>query len=619
MSITAERPTAPQDSEHPTATAADVNPHPAADADADAAADSGAVASATTAPISSAEAAAALDAETVIPDGAPTYPIYEIGHHGDINPADLVIGANRRKTVVLSSTFVNSIKALGVQQRIHVYQDEAGHMIIEDGQRRALGALKAGRELVPYEVIERPATARLIYQQLALNEQERMTTGDTAAAHLQLHLLGETAGTIARTSGRAPKEVKHLLAVGKSAAAAAAADQYDLDLPQLLVFAEFDDDPAAQRNLHDAIRFGNFAHVAQRLRDNRAERDARQKLVDEAAAQSIPIVSGAGYGHTEQTLRKLGITDDAAVQQHRETCKGHAIYLEAAWVGTGRELVATPVCADPIANGHTVPDHVRRDMGVSPKKKLADMEPKEAEKARAAHKLVIDNNKDWQSAVVVRRRWIAEEFAKRPQVPPGAEMFIVTWLLRNPFFLREGLTNALPQLALAMLPDGAKHPLVNSELAEHLLAKIGTNRKAIVLAAAVIFLAWEDTHGGSDQGKGTWRRFNAADTQILQQMETWGYPLSEVEQLVAHPKSPAKKRARKTATTTTPATPTPEPTDGSPSHQPADEDASPVQAADAVDLDDTAAQQGGPVRGDTPEEPDDEQADDEPADDDPAD
>lgn len=497
-----------------------------------------------------AEVAAALQAETVIPDDAPTFPIYEIGHTGEVDPASLVIGANRRKKVPLTRSFIGTIKARGVKRRIHVYQDEAGHLIVEDGQRRTRGAIKAGRELVPFEVIENPTVANLIYDQLALNDHELMTTGDIARAHLQLSLLGEKAGTIARNSGRGPKEVKSLIAVASSAAATSVADQYDLDLPQLLAFAEFEGDEAAQRRLHTAIGHGNFTHVAQQLRDDRDERAARQKLIDEAKAQGMPVVDFAGYGCREQTLRRLGITGEDAVREHQEKCAGRAVCIESTWVGNGRAWIASPVCLDAVANGHTVPDHVKQDVGLATKKKVADMSPKEAEAARKARKEVIDNNKAWQSAVVVRRKWIAEEFAKRTKVPAGAELFIAGELLRNPFFLRDGLTNGLTPLADVVLPVGGKRPLHGTELAKDVIAKIGpstpaTSRKAIVIAATLIFYAWEDKHGGDDQGKNTWRRFNEHDTRILLQMETWGYPLSDVERLVAHPKPKTEPRRRR--------------------------------------------------------------------------
>src|SRR3954452_21643391 len=72
----------------------------------------------------------------------------------------------------------------------------------------------------------------------------------------------------------------------------------DRTLEQLLVIAEFDGDPDAQARLADGLRWGNFTHIAQQLRDARADREARQKILDDAAAHGIPVVDGAGYDHT---------------------------------------------------------------------------------------------------------------------------------------------------------------------------------------------------------------------------------------------------------------------------------------------------------------------------------
>ena len=497
-----------------------------------------------TAGITAGESSPLQPEQFVVPDDAVTHPNYPIGHRGDVGPATVVIGPNRRKTVVLGTGFVNSIKARGVLRRIHVYQDPAGHLLIEDGQRRTLGAIKAGRASVPFEVVEEPAdAAELIYDQLGLNDHERMTARDVAESYRQLSLLGETLTKMARESGRKTKDVKGLLAVAGSGAARAAGD--DLTLEQLLVIAEFDGDPDAQARLADGLRWGNFTHVAQKLRDARADREAKQKILDDAAAHGIPVVDGAGYDHTAQPLSRIGIDGDDAIEEHRRNCAGHAVMVTTDWSGTGRIWVAKPVCQDPVTNGHTVPDWVQREMAGSaaaPKKKVADMDPEEAEKARAERKQVRDNNLAWQSAVVVRREWLANGFVKRMAVPAGAELFIVGELLRNPHYLHDGLSDGLTPLATAVLPAGAKLPLPHSELAEHLVGKITTSKRGVVLAAAVIFYAWEDDHGGDDLAKTTWRRFTADDTRVLLQMEKWGYELSDVERLVAYPKRDTKAR-----------------------------------------------------------------------------
>jgi len=509
-------------------------------------------ADADSAPVAKDTAATATGAggpeQFVMPDDAPIHPLYPIGHRGDVDPAALVIGPNRRKTVVLGAGFVNSIKARGVLRRIHVYQDPAGHLLIVDGQRRRLGAIKAGRASVPFEVVEEPAdAAHLIYDQLGLNDHERMTTRDVAESYRQLSLLGQTPTRMARESGRKSREVKDLLAVAGSTAARAAGDEVTFE--ELVVIAEFDGDPEAQRRLAEGLRWGRFTHVAQQLRDERADREAKQKILDIAAAQGVPVVDGAGYDRTAQPLNRVGLDGDDAAEEHRKNCAGHAVVVTTEWSGTGRIWVAKPVCQDPVANGHTVPEWVKREMEgptSAPQKKLADMDPEDAERVRAERKQVRENNLAWQSAVVVRREWLAKEFVKRTAVPAGAELFLAGELLRNPHYLHDGLSDGLTPLAKAVLGEGAKLPLSHGELAEHLVGKITTGKRGVVLAAAVIFYAWENGHGGDDLAKGTWRRYTGDDTRVLLQMEKWGYELAEVERLVAYPKTtkaPTSRRA----------------------------------------------------------------------------
>ena len=151
---------------------------------------------------------------------------------------------------------------------------------------------------------------------------------------------------------------------------------------------------------------------------------------DITLGQALAELSPAGYDHTAQPLSRLGLDGADAADEHRTNCAGHAVVVTTEWSGTGRIWVAKPVCQDPVANGHTVPDWVKREMrspgagkltarGSAPtaKKKIADMDPEDAEQARAERKEIRDNNLAWQSAVVVRRDWLATQFATRTAVP----------------------------------------------------------------------------------------------------------------------------------------------------------------------------------------------------------
>lgn len=477
--------------------------------------------------------------ETVIPDDAATHPIYEIGTRHRVAPGDLIVGANVREDVKLDAGFVKSIKALGVLQAIHAYQDEAGHLIVEDGQCRTLGAIDAEQETVPVEIIENPALAARIYQQLAQNEHRHaMTLGDTARAYRQLTLAGEKASAIQKTTGRTQKDVKRLHAVAQSGAAITAADK-GLDLVQAAAVAEFSDDPDAAQKLVDAalgkLGWQTFDHVYQQLVDKRAERKAKAELRAQAEAEGLLLVDEAGYGHTEQPLDHIGfdLSDEVAIARHRETCEGHAVVIDQRHDTEAKRRVwmLVPVCVDPVANGHELPKHMQRQQ---PKKKAADMTDAERAKASAERKLVVENNKAWQSAVTVRREWLGEFARNRKTVPAGAEAFVLGEFLTLPWYLSNHLNNARTLLDRAVHGDKVMHS--HDEMAKLLIGKTGGSAKrAIVMQLALVFAAWEGGAGDDDAGKGKWRRFDVSDTRVLRFMEKCGYGLSEVERLVAYP------------------------------------------------------------------------------------
>ena len=482
-------------------------------------------------------------AATVIPDDVVLHPRYEIGTRHTVDVADLVIGANVRTDIEFDKGFLNSLRMFGILQAIHVYQpgdDERAPLVVEDGQMRTLGALQVDLQQGPVEIIADPNSADRIYQQYTQNKHRHaMSLADEARAVKQLALYGERASEVAKKLGHTAKDGKRLRTIADSSAALDAVGTHGLDLLQADAVAEFDGDPTAVKHLLAAAKQGpgSFTHVLQRLRDDRDERAAIAELRASAEAQGLAVVDQAGHGCTEQRLSALGYDpDDAtAIQRHRETCEGHAVLISHKWVGGGkREFVLVPVCVDPAANGHELPEDMKRDQ---PKKKVADMDPAEAEATRAEKRRVIENNKAWQSAVTVRRAWIRELIARKT-VPAGAEVFIAREMLNGSHWLREAVTTH-PSLLAEMLgvePVAGRYGIATVR-AEDVIAKAAATspKKATLLTIAMIFCAWETTAGADDQGKSSWRTGGDSARRILGQMAAWGYPLSDVEKLAVAP------------------------------------------------------------------------------------
>jgi ParB family chromosome partitioning protein len=491
------------------------------------------------APAAAEDPPAELTDESAATEAPPVYPIYEVGTRLDVKPGHLVVGPNVRAEVTPLKGFIVSIRTFGVLHPIRVYQDLEGHLIVEDGKCRTVVAVDEKRPTVPIEIIEVPSDVARIYQQLTQNDdRHEVTTADRARAYQQLALLGEKPGRIARQTGRKIGEVKALVKVGASAVATQAAAVHGLDLLQAEAVAEFEDDPDAHARLIAAASgrgYQGFDHVLQRLRDDRKSAARKAALHAQCEAEGLRIVEDAGYGFTEQELFRIGIRDDEGIENHRTTCPGHAVVLHSrhSYSADGPEWYAAPVCVDPAANGHKLPEST----GIGePKKKLADMTEEEAQAARAERRMVRENNLAWQSATKLRREWIAA-FADRTRIPPGAELFVLGELLQTPWYLLDSLRDGREILGKAMLTGKeADRATTGHDLAAAILGKAGGNAKrAVVQMAALIFSAWENHHGADDRGKDTWRRFDEHDTRVLRQMEQWGYELSEVERLVAHP------------------------------------------------------------------------------------
>ena len=252
-----------------------------------------------------------------------------------VYPATLVIDANVRVDVHLDREFLASIKALGVLEVITAWRNDDGDLVVYRGQRRVRGAVMVGTPsgFVPVRVVDRPADADRIMEQLVENERRAgMGAGETADAYQQLALLGVKAGTVSRKTGTSKAEVDKRLAVSRSTAAREAVQMVGLD--QAASFVEFDDDPAVVEALLDAARSGTFDHALENARSERALREQRDQLIAELTAAEIPIVDTPSYTDAASSayLRWLGMYSGEDDAEHAKACKGHAVCLKERWI-----------------------------------------------------------------------------------------------------------------------------------------------------------------------------------------------------------------------------------------------------------------------------------------------
>lgn len=454
-----------------------------------------------------------------------------------VDPAALLLTTNVRADARLDKPFVASVRDHGVLVPIVAHRTADGELSVLYGARRTLAAVEAGRSQVPVYLVDVPEEGKArevfrLFRQLVENDhRDPLRDGERVAAYQQLSLLGLTATAIARRVHRRVGEVRSGLAVAGSEVAVAALDRFDLTLAHATVLAEFDGDADAVKTLTDTARTdpGRFEHVAQRLRDKRATEAARAAVAAELAAAGVRVVEEPRYG--DRTVAKLDHlrAGDAAVDGGGEMavevhagCPGHAAYLRdrGAWSGTP-DVTAVYVCTDWRGHGH------QPRFADSPLTGLSASGRMTAE-AKAERREVIVNNKAWDAARPVRRQWLTAFLARRTAPKDGPKWIAVTLASCGHDVRRameDGHQTALELLGLATDPPwrpyaGTPNPVVDA-------AAKASPARATVLTLGLLLGGLESTVTRS-----TWRHATASQQAYFTALQRWGYPLSDVEQLV---------------------------------------------------------------------------------------
>ncbi|MGQ0464923.1 MAG: hypothetical protein ACT4QG_06345, partial [Sporichthyaceae bacterium] len=331
--------------------------------------------------------------------------------------------------------------------------------------------------------------------------------------------------------------------------AKAATVRYDfLDLEQAAVVAEFEDDVEAVKALVSAAKNGQFDHVAQRLRDTRAEAARRAELEAELAAAGIAVIPAPGHG---DTARSLSLLDDAdgepiTVAGHRD-CAGHAgfVGLVHGWIDPtteapvvddetdpddtgvgdtderpaqtwGSYLAVRYACTAPTAHGHR--DRYGSDRSTRPMRRAEDTTETERESAREARREVVENNKAWASAQKVRRAWL-RTFAARKTAPKGSAAFLASALAIDADTVASIAGNTLAADLLGLAAGG----FGRSAALKDLTANVSESR-ALVVALVQVLAAYEARTDRDD-----WRSHRAHTDRYLTWLAANGYILAEVE------------------------------------------------------------------------------------------
>jgi ParB family chromosome partitioning protein len=351
-----------------------------------------------------------------------------------------------------------------------------------------------------------------------------------------------SAGQIARRTHVPTARVKATTAVARSDVAAAVLARYELTLDQAAVVADFDDGTDTGREAVKALTVtakkdpAQFTHVAQQLLDQRAEAAALAARVEELTAAGTLLLpdpdqrpDGAPRPARLWQLRPSAADPsgtELTEEAHRD-CPGHAAQLSVAtrW-NEGPQVRTEWWCVDPDQYGHT--SRYDSTPGSSAGGGARQPGPM-TEKEKAQRRRVVANNKAWDSATVVRRKWL-REFLARKSAPKDAAGYIAATLVAGSHDVRKAMEAAHPTACeLLGLPapqgyySGTPSPLLGA------LEGAGTARLTMVSLAVLLGAAEEGT------SRNSWRSPTGETRRYFTQLATWGYPLAPVEQLVNNP------------------------------------------------------------------------------------
>ncbi|WP_416430384.1 ParB/RepB/Spo0J family partition protein [Paenarthrobacter nicotinovorans] len=436
-----------------------------------------------------------------------------------LDPTTLIVDINVRKDAALTPEFIASIKEHGVIEPVIAHRNVDGTVHVRMGQRRTLGAVEAQCPLIPVMITASAEDAERIVSQVVENIQRAaMTEADEADAYHQLSLIGVSAAAIAKKTGRKKAAVEGALKAKASEAGTAALGK-GLTIEEALVMAEFEGDEEATAELESVIHDepDQLFHVAQQLRDERARAAAVAAYTAEVAATGKTIVERPGYDDEETaSVTSLKRADGEPATEE----DANAVYIIQDYRG---EFSTVPVIVGWKELGFTE----RYNYHSSSANKGPMTEEQKAER-----KTLIANNKAMESATTVRREFVKSLLAKK-QAPKGWQYFTVHAITHHTDVARTYDGEVAAEMVSAKI-DGQKSWGWNP-LKDHVAKSTARPEFSLI---ALVCAGYEKTIA-----KDSWRSPFQSHRDYLNQLVTWGYTPSEVEQIIIDSGKPAEEEA----------------------------------------------------------------------------
>lgn len=430
-----------------------------------------------------------------------------------IDPAQIEVETNIRTTVKLDPGFVASIREHGVITPVGCRRTEDGTVTVRIGQRRVLAAREVGLATVPAYIVEGDdSTVERLLEQFVENEQRAaLTEPERAAFFQQLAFEGLTVPQIAKRTNVPKKVVEAGIKVAESEFAQKVATKHEVTLDQAAAIMEFEGDKDAVNRLvqyaEDAPE--QFAHEVQRQRDEQVRREEVATEQANLIEQGYTILHEAPYYDDKDTARLSDLT----------TKDGADLTVEDL-VGLGKDRQAYVVWG---WSGLTTTVYVHNFKTYGFKKRTNTTAGPMTDQQKSERKILIANNKAWDSAETVRREWLTA-FLARKTLPKDASQFVAVALTAHRTTIVSGLSKG-NRLAATLLGLDAQ----DSEWGASPIDPIASAQPARGrhVALAIVLGAIEDS-----TGRHTWRNPGRDAVAYFEQVAAWGYPLSEVEHIV---------------------------------------------------------------------------------------
>jgi len=438
-----------------------------------------------------------------------------------VDPSTLLVSANVRKDVVLLPSFLESIKEHGVLVPIVVDRTEAGLEVV-DGQRRTLAAVQVELADVPVWVTSplENDQERIIEQLVVNMHREDVSEKDTRDAISDLALFDMKVPAIAKKLGIDAAFIVQSVVVGKSAAAKELLASETVRFDMALTVAEFEDEPEQQKSLLELIANGRQWDVRARAQEFRDAEEAAP-LITALEENGLTIVQQPDYNQSDpQSVSRLytdeKMTKPLADLLHEDLVArvGNTLcaYVYFTWESQNR----VPKIGYAVKGWQAIGLFSRSSGGVS-----KATTPEEVEAEKLARRAARETTKSWVAASALRMEFL-QDLVKRKALPMGWQPLVISRLLDG------GGSGGDPwrmTLAILGIKETSDSFSLRSTIEKH-LQKAPTRALHIGLAAYL-----GSVEGGFEFDRKGWAQ--DATKPYLQQLEKWGYVLSDVERTAA--------------------------------------------------------------------------------------